>query len=52
MTLMFCIKDENFKGLLFEYVTNKTKSILPTVKCSNSSKQIDYAIGVYVTSNM
>ena len=43
------IKDENFKGLLFEYVTNKTKSILPTSQClanNNSSKQIDYAIGV------
>ena len=43
------IKDENFKGDLFEYVTNKTKSILPTNQChsnNNSSKQIDYAIAV------
>lgn len=43
------IKDENFKGDLFEYVTNKTKSILPTNQChsnKNSSKQIDYAIAV------
>ena len=43
------INDENFKGDLFEYVTNKTKSILPTNQChsnNNSSKQIDYAIAV------
>ncbi|WP_111710066.1 hypothetical protein [Lutibacter citreus] len=43
------IKNENFKGDLFEYVTNKYKSILPTNLCrsiNNSSKQIDYAIAI------
>ena len=49
--LMFQIRinDENFKGELFEYVTNKTKSFLPTgqsLAYNNSSKQIDYAIGL------
>jgi hypothetical protein len=43
------INNENFKGDLFELVTNKTKSILPNNQCfafDNSSKQIDYAIAV------
>lgn len=49
--LMFRVRinDENFKGDLFEYVTNKTKSILPTSQSlafDNTSKQIDYAIGI------
>ncbi len=49
--LMFQVRinDENFKGDLFEYVTNKTESILPTSQSlafDNTSKQIDYAIGI------
>jgi hypothetical protein len=43
------IDNENFKGELFELVTNKNKSILPNNQCfafNNSSKQIDYAIAV------
>jgi hypothetical protein len=43
------INNENFKGDLFEFVTNKTKSILPTKLCksfNNSTKQIDYAIAI------
>ncbi|SEG50102.1 hypothetical protein [Flavobacterium urumqiense] len=43
------IDNENFKGDLFELVTNKTKSILPNNQCfafDNSSKQIDYAIAI------
>jgi hypothetical protein len=49
--LMFQVRinDENFKGELFEYVTNKTSSHLPlgqSYALDGSSKQIDYAIGL------
>jgi hypothetical protein len=43
------INNENFKGELFELITNKSISILPTNLCksfNNSTKQVDYAMSV------